>query len=120
MKANDEKLKAYARQQLAVFEAFRKLGFPSDDIYVAFYNGGELFTTLKQGGKEFNVTISKGEKVDAEAYQKVWLAESERWNTSMTNKERDEIYFGEFTEVKLAELAVVLLAKGFVFVPGAR
>ena len=110
---DNDKLRALARRQIAHFEALRKLGFPSDEIFVAFYNGGELFTTLRERGKEFNITISKGEKIDAQAYQPVYEEVATAWNTTMTKKEREEIYFGEFTEMKLAELALVLKMKGF-------
>ena len=42
-------LEEYAEKQLSTFEALRRLGFPADDIYVSFYNDGELFTELHQG-----------------------------------------------------------------------
>lgn len=105
-------LKSYAHRQLAFFEALRRLGFTADEIFVAFYNNGELFTLVRQDKIEFNISISLGEKIDAEAYREIWNSEGERWNGPMSEAERDELYRKEFSVERLVELAFALKAKG--------
>lgn len=107
-------LKKLARVQLAVFEALRRLGFKADDIFVAFYNGGELFTELHQGEQRFRITISRGTVIDSKAYKTLWEVEAERWNKSMTDAERMKIYRKEFSVEKLLDLTDTLKHHGFV------
>lgn len=109
-----DEFKGYVRAQLAIFEAFRRLGFSPDDIYVAFYNKSELFTTVRQGSIDFNISISHGKQIDQKAYAEIWLVEAARWNSEMTDKERSEIFRSEFSESKLMELILTVKAKGMV------
>jgi hypothetical protein len=41
----------------ATHEALRRLGFISDDIYVAVRNVNEAFVILKKGDKQFNIRV---------------------------------------------------------------
>jgi len=101
----------YAHEQLAVWEALRKLGFPSDDIYAAFYNGNELFTTLKVGDKEWNGSISRGKKIPPEPYIALYTAECERWNQT-TEGERRRIFDAYMPVEKMINIAVGVRCKG--------
>ncbi len=106
-------LKKLAHRQLAYFEALRKLGYSSDDIYV-YFQGGELFTQLHQGEKRFNITVSRGVTVNPDEYQVFWKKQCVRWNTVMKEAERMKIYRAEFpTSTKLLSLTTALIDKGF-------
>lgn len=58
MKFND--IHPVYRQAIGCHEAFRKLGFPSEEIFV-LYQGGDstLFVTLESQGKKFNVAVGR-------------------------------------------------------------
>lgn len=103
-------LEDYAHRQLGFFEALRRLGIPSDDIFVAFYNGGELFTTVKQPGRTFNASISEGVKVDHVAYLKVWKEVAAWWN-ARDDVERQKLW--EKNRPPSVQLVVALKMKGF-------
>lgn len=101
----------YAHEQLAIWEALRKLGFQADDIYAAFYNGNELFTTLKAGDKEWNGSISRGQKIPAEPYIALYTAECDRWNKT-TPEARREIFDRHMPVEKMIDVAIGLRMKG--------
>lgn len=100
----------YAHEQLAVWEALRKLGFQADDIYAAFYNDGELFTTLKAGGKEWNYSVSHTQKVSSDLYIPLYTAECERWNTT-TQEERRKIFMKHMPVDKMIQIAISIRIK---------
>jgi hypothetical protein len=101
----------YAHEQLAIWEALRKLGFLADDIYAAFYNGNELFTTLRIGDKEWNGSISRGRKISPEPYIAIYTAECERWNKT-TEAERRQIFDAHMTVEKMVDIAIGVRLKG--------
>lgn len=107
----EDVLLGYVHEQLALWEALRKLGFSADDIYAAFYNGGELFTTLRVQGKEWNVSISAGRKVsDAEEYIRLYTKKCEWWNTAPDAEKR--VVFNKHMPVdKMVSVAMSLREK---------
>lgn len=101
----------YAHEQLAIWEALRRFGFPADDIYAAFYNGGELFTTLRASSKEWNVSISQTKKVDSELYLPVYTAECEMWNGTQDESKRRQIFQEHMPVERMIQMAISLRAK---------
>lgn len=101
----------YAHEQLAVWEAFRKLGFQADDIFAAFYNGNELFTTLRVGDKEWNGSISRGNKISPEPYIALYTAECEKWNKG-TAEHRRRIFDAHMPVGKMIDVAIGVRLKG--------
>lgn len=108
-----DRLLEYAHIQLSYWNALRRMGFDADDIYAAFYNGGELFTTLKVGGKEWSASISEGIKISADLYVPVYTAACEMYNTAPDAK-RDEIFQKYMPVEKMIQMAISLRAKGIV------
>jgi hypothetical protein len=101
----------YAHEQLAIWEALRRFGFPADDIYAAFYNGNELFTTLRADGKEWNVSISHTRKVSPGVYIPVYTAECERWNAAKEEDGRREIFTKYMPVPRMIQIAMSLRSK---------
>lgn len=67
------------RDALACHQAFRRLGFKSDDIYV-LYSDGFLYMILKTQGKEFNINLGTIEINEIE-FPKIWAEIVETFNT---------------------------------------
>ena len=108
-----DRLLEYAHVQLAYWNALRRMGFDADDIYAAFYNGGELFTTLKVGGKEWSASISEGIKISAEPNVSIYTFECQMYNAAPNDK-RDEIFRKYMPVEKMIQMAISLRAKGIV------
>lgn len=85
-------LESYAHEQLVLWETLRVLGFHVDDIYAAFYNDGELFTTLRSGDKEWHLSISRGKKIEIEPYVTIYTAECHWWNTTDDEARKQGIF----------------------------
>lgn len=68
------------QEALCVFEAFRRLGFQADDIYMVHDDHG-MGILLKSGGREFNVRVGEvpvsGPKLGA-----LWEQAAEAWNSA--------------------------------------
>ena len=65
----------------ATHEAFRRLGFAADDIFVLTTTHDEVYVQLRTQGKEFNVRIDLlGQGMTHEQFNERWLAFIERAN----------------------------------------
>lgn len=96
-------------RQLAYWEALRRLGFPADEIYVAFH-GDRLFTELHTAGGVFRIEVAYGVK-DRKGYEAAWRAACDAWNGGMPESERRRIYEG-LGHGWAAGLVTALLRKG--------
>jgi hypothetical protein len=110
-----KRLLSYAHEQLAIWEVLHRFGFLADDIYAAFYNDGELFTTLKVDGKEWNAGISHTRKVPPDQYIPIYTAECERWN-STSEGERRTIFDKYMSPSRMIQIAISIKAKD-IFIP---
>lgn len=100
------------KKQLATFEALRRLGFDSCDIFVS-YNHGNVLTVLMTQSKRFNIEFPDSEVPTSEdEYVLQYKKMAERWNSEMSETERDQIYRTVYTADSLAAVAVALVAKG--------
>lgn len=64
----------------ATHEAFRRLGFAADDIFVLTTEADELFVQLKTQGKEFNVRVGPLGELSHETFNARWLSFVDRIN----------------------------------------
>ena len=110
------------RELLAVFEAWRKLGFTSDQIYalpeaIAPDAGLVPALVLRAQGRQFIITapapFPKAEFVDA------WIKAAEAWNKG-TDEERDVVWRGSVVYKHAVPLVTAMIAKGFNLVDAAR
>jgi len=92
---------------------FRRLGFKSDDIYMALYANG-IFMTLKTQGKEF--TISCGpypEGVDGHKLEELWKDAAVKWNKTMTNIEKQALMNdSKLMQMGIGNMVLALQNKG--------
>lgn len=99
--------------QLALFEALRRLGFTSDELFTG-YNKGNPVTVILAEGKQFVVSVEGGLccDLDENEYFLGWREAAEWWNDEATRAEQLTIYRAHVNEDKLAALILALAAKG--------
>ena len=104
-------------KQLALFEAFRRLGFTSDEIFVG-YNGGNPVVVVRAQEKQFAVAVGDTgpQPTDEQQYQEEWVDAVAAWNGGMlTEVERQRLYREHVIDAgKGMPLLEALFAKGFV------
>lgn len=108
------KLRQLVNKQLATFQALRKCGFDSDDIYLRI-DGRKVFTELRPSlhpNLTFRIDYPGAPDVDAQEYIRMWQAAAEWWNREATLEQRNEIYFRWYTADHLGALALAIFAKG--------
>lgn len=71
------------KEGLAYHEAFRRLGFPPDDIYFATYASNHVQIQLKSDGKTFRVDLGMfPARFSQEEIGQMWAKAVELWNTA--------------------------------------
>jgi selenocysteine lyase/cysteine desulfurase len=105
-------IETLVRKQLALFTALRSLGFTNEQIFVAFYNGGEVFTELRADDRVFRANFPGSPKVVTAEYVKAWEAACEEWNARLTADERHKIFTTYMTHDALFALAASIARKG--------
>jgi hypothetical protein len=92
-------------EALAVQEMLRTLGFPPDDIFVAYYPDG-IFVVLKTQGKELSVSCGEHPNgCDDLEFEKMWRDTVNAWNNTLTDDDMRQI----IDRSKLRDDAVGLL-----------
>ncbi len=100
-------------QQLALYEAFRRLGFLPEEIYFS-YNKGTPFVLVRAEGKEYAVKVEAPVPDTEQQYIDDWQAAVVTWNSSMPETERQRIFHTHITEAGISlPLLTGLLAAGF-------
>jgi len=102
-----------------MFEALRRLGFQSDDIYVSWDEVKKApLTILRRDEKNFVIDYPESfeHPESKELYRQEWMSESERWNTVMSMVERDSIYRSYVNEALYFDLVMSLRLSG-IFPP---
>lgn len=95
-------------RQLAVFEALRRIGFTSEELFVA-YNAGTPVTLIRVGEKEFVVrTDGPCDPKSEVEYIEGWLKAAEWWNSGAAEDERMPIYHQFITPGTLLNLILAL------------
>jgi len=77
---------------LAIHEAFRKLGYPPEELFVATYGGGQIQFVLQHQAKQFTIDIAKDQ--DPKAIAEEWQKAVAWWNKEATEEDRQAIYMG--------------------------
>jgi hypothetical protein len=107
-------IKPEYQECLGIFEAFRKLGYKSDDIYFVSAIGGDHITVyimLKAEGKEFTCVVGPMEG-SREEIEKGWVHASNWWNTT-TDSNRREVWLNSGVYKHKFDFLMALHAKGF-------
>lgn len=104
-------LSATVVSALAAHEAFRRLGFKPEEIFVAL-NVGRMMVSLRRGDRVFNLMAGPYPGDYAE-FMDEWDAAVEGWNGSMTDVERQRIWSTSEVRARSAEIVIALALKGF-------
>lgn len=100
-------------------QAFRKLGFPSDNIYVVFGRNGEIpggpdwiFVVLKAQRLEFTVPVGARTMAD-DVFAKKWTEFCDAFNAWQIDEADLVTAYGERMGTKHSQLIEKMLRKGF-------
>lgn len=103
---------------LATFEAFRRLGFPADDIFAAWgERGPQPAMVLRSQGREFVVTfplVHRDLPKTTDEFIEGWKAAANHWaSNGMTAAQRRQLFDEHMPEEQFRALGVALVMKGF-------
>ncbi len=95
-------------RQLAVFEALRRIGFTSEELFVS-YNGGVPVTLIRVGDKQFAVSTEGPCAPQSEPeYIEGWMKAAEWWNTTAAEGERMPLYHKYISHGTMLNLILAL------------
>lgn len=103
------------KEALGYFEAFRRLGYPPEDIYFAVSGpAGHAHSVLRSQGLQFicNTGILPAKYWTQEASAALWKEAAEMWNT-VQNSERMSIWNFSHAKQNATGMLVALHEKGF-------
>lgn len=84
------------KEALCAFEAFRRVGYPADDIYVSVDHVEGMGAVLGVLGKwnENSIKLGVGGLSDEEdaSFKEVWEAACLWWNTTASEQERQNLW----------------------------
>lgn len=103
--------KLVLEQALAVFEAFRRLGFTSDEIFFTL-DSVHVFMTLRTQGREFVITCGPYGPLTPREATDQWNEMAREWNGPMTETERQRIWGQSFIFNQGGDLIRGLVRKG--------
>ena len=96
------------QRQLAVFEALRRIGFTSEELFVS-YNSGVPVTLVRAGEKQFAISADGPCAPQSETeYIEGWVKAAEWWNSGAAEDERMPIYHQFITPGTLLNLILAL------------
>lgn len=110
-------MKSIYKQCLGIFEAYRRVGFPAADIYLAVAKSVELagergiYMLARSQGLEFQIFAGPAEGTDVEISAE-WAKAGAAWNTG-TEEFRREIWEASDMSVRGTALIEALMRKGF-------
>lgn len=100
-------------RQLALYEAFRRLGFLSEEIFFS-YNKARPIVVVRADGKQFVARVQSPAPATEQQYIKAWEAAADEWNGPMAEAERQRIFRQHIMEAGVSlPLLTGLLAAGF-------
>lgn len=99
------------RECLAAFEAYRRLGYQADDIFMIRGANG-LFMQLKEGAKEFIVAGGMWRGTD-DQLMKLWTECCAAWNGGFNEAQKQEIWEASFVRQNSVALVAAMKVKGF-------
>ncbi len=111
---------------LGMFEAYRRLGFSADDIFISFNalkrrNTYQVLQELHTQEKAFRVSCGVVHGSQENLIQ-TWMKLGEWWNHGAQEEERQKIYDVAWPELKVSHAGLVgaILAKGLVIPPQSK
>ena len=112
------KLDRRYKEALATFEAFRRLGIPSDDIFfrvgnVIGYGPNTLYVEAQQGERTFVVTIDRFLTESPEEIVAMGRAAGEAWNAAAEHETQTIIRNSKIFRQGV-QLVLAMVEKGFV------
>jgi len=101
------------REALGCHEAFRRLGFPADEIYVQLREDKMMFVILQSQGKRF-VHATGVLDMTQEEFEAAWMATAEAVNSrTITDEELHKICSSSVPSRHAHAFITALLEKGF-------
>lgn len=104
------------KEALAVHEAFRRLNFTPDEIFLRL-SGTQLFVTVQRGDKEFNSLVGQHFQATEEILRAHWDQAVHAWNVTMSELQRRAIYEGSLICRMATEFVAAIVTKGFSIAP---
>lgn len=103
-------------EALGWFEAYRRLGFPSEHIHLAIYAAGDVFMELHSQGKVFRggCGFYDGTAHPRDEVHALWISRATDWNSTMSESERAALYAQAFPAQNVEVFLLGLHRKGIV------
>lgn len=98
---------------LGFFEAFRRMGFPAEELFLGL-DPFKVFIVLRSQGKEFVAICGPFVGGDERALYDAWTAKAKWWNGDATHEERSALWDRSFAKNHAFDLATSMMVKGFV------
>lgn len=111
-------------EALAFFEAFRRLGFTPDEIFMGFWPTSEdaticnVYTVVQRGELKFTVNLGPADR-PAKTLEAEWTAKTRWWNEHASSAERSAIYGKGYPQAHGFDLIMALQRAGFPVGMGA-
>ena len=105
------------KEALAVHEAYRRLHFTADEIFVVLDKQRQLFVMVRRGGREFHTLVGVDFQATADTLRAHWEQACHAWNVTMTEAERQAIYSASRISKTAAPFVAAIVAKGFSIAP---
>lgn len=95
---------ACIRELLALHEMFRKLKYPSEELFVSTYRTGQVQFVLNHRNEIFTIDVAIGQ--DVTKVSEEWGKAVEWWNNPATPEEERQAIYKEFSAVRDATTLV--------------
>lgn len=101
------------REALAMHEALRRLGFPSEAIYLHLPDVSQVRVVLQHEGRTFAYDAGNRGELSRAEYARQWEEAAAWWNAEGSTAEKEAIYAGSGIYNQAVRLIRVLRQKGF-------
>lgn len=103
------KWSACVRELLCLHEMFRKLKYPSEELFVSTFKTGQVQFVLNHQAKIFTIDVAVGQNIEKIAEE--WKKAVDWWNNPATPEAERQAIYKEFSSVRDATTLVTLLMK---------
>lgn len=99
---------------LAIFEAFRRLGYPADKIFFVCFSDAVVMS-LRHEGLEFAVRVDDfdGHQATCEEIVETWNRAAVAWNGELTESDRLDIWDNSKVKKSATAFVVLMQTAGF-------
>lgn len=102
-----KKWSACVRELLCLHEMFRKLKYPSEELFVSTFKSGQVQFVLDHQKQIFTIDVAIGQNI--EEIKKEWKLAADWWNNPATPEEERQAIYKEFSAVRDATTLVTKL-----------